>query len=161
MRIMDRMSIPDVLIVGGGVIGLTTAYYLARDGVRVTLVEAGEIGRQASWAGAGILVPGDPARARTPIDQLRARSVALYPELSAALRDETGIDNGYRVCGGVELPEEGHDGRPAHGGVARRRGVGRAAARLGNQRKDRRPRRCMPPAPSICRRWDRCATRGT
>jgi glycine oxidase len=110
MRIMEHMSIPDVLIVGGGVIGLTTAYHLARDGLRVSLVEAGEIGRQASWAGAGILVPGDPDRARTPIDQLRTRSVALYPELSAALREETGIDNGYRVCGGVELPEEGHEG---------------------------------------------------
>ncbi|MGL4551696.1 MAG: glycine oxidase ThiO [Gemmataceae bacterium] len=106
---MNPMSVPDVLIVGGGVIGLTTAYYLARDGVRVTLVEAGEVGRQASWAGAGILTPGDPERARTPADRLRTVSVGLYPGLSAALREETGLDNGYRVCGGVELPDDGQD----------------------------------------------------
>jgi glycine oxidase len=31
----------------------------------------------------------------------------MYPGLSAALREETGLDNGYHVCGGVELPQEG------------------------------------------------------
>ncbi len=102
----------DVLIIGGGVIGLTTAWYLAGEGVRVTLVEQGEIGRQASWAGAGILPPGDPAHARSPIELLRAISVQLYPELSAQLKEQTGVDNGYVVCGGIELPdpdEPGHD----------------------------------------------------
>src|SRR6266487_1077221 len=94
----------DVLIAGGGVIGLTTAWYLAGEGAHVTLVEAGEIGRQASWAGAGILSPADPAHARTPIDLLRAISVQLYPELSAQLKEQTGVDNGYIVCGGIELP---------------------------------------------------------
>jgi glycine oxidase len=77
---MKNMNVPDVLIVGGGVIGLTTAYYLARDGVRVTLVDSGEIGRQASWAGAGILTPGDSAFAQTPMDQLRTHSFKLYPQ---------------------------------------------------------------------------------
>src|SRR5262245_3412159 len=96
---------PDVVIVGGGVIGLTTAWYLAGEGVGVTVVDQGEIGRQASWAGAGIVPPVDLRHARTPIEQLRAHSVRLYPELSRQLRDETGIDNGFVVCGGIELPE--------------------------------------------------------
>src|SRR5262245_54763190 len=95
----------DVLIIGGGVIGLTTAWYLAGEGVRVTLVEQGAVGKQASWAGAGIIPPGDPAHARTPIDLLRAVSSRLYPELSAHLRELTGLDNGYVVCGGIELPD--------------------------------------------------------
>jgi glycine oxidase len=95
----------DVLIIGGGVIGLTTAWYLAGEGVRVTIVEQGVVGRQASWAGAGIIPPADPARAGTPIDQLRALSCRLYPVLSAALREQTGLDNGYVVCGGIELPD--------------------------------------------------------
>lgn len=99
------MSSADVIIVGGGVIGLTTAYYCARAGLRVTLVEAGPLGRQASWAGAGILPPASLEMARTPLDVLRAQSMAEYPGLSAQLRDETGLDNGYRLCGGVELPE--------------------------------------------------------
>jgi glycine oxidase len=101
------MSNPDVVVVGGGVIGLTSAYYLAREGLRVCLVDAGPLGRQASWAGAGILPPASVADAQTPLDHLRARSMAAYPQISAALQEETGIDNGYRRCGGIELPEAG------------------------------------------------------
>jgi glycine oxidase len=100
----------DVLIVGGGVIGLTTAYWLANEGVRVTLVDRADLGQQASWAGAGIIPPGDPQRARSPRNLLRAHSAALYPELSRQLRERTGLDNGYVVCGGLELPESGETG---------------------------------------------------
>jgi glycine oxidase len=93
----------DILIIGGGVIGLTTAWYLAGEGVSVTIVDQGEMGKQSSWAGAGIIPPGDLKHARTPIERLRAHSVALYPDLSAHLRESTGIDNGYVRCGGIEL----------------------------------------------------------
>lgn len=93
----------DVLIIGGGVIGLTTAYFLAREGARVTVVERGEPGQEASWAGAGILPPGNPAKAKTPFDRLRAQSCAMFPGLSAELRERTGIDNGYLRCGGLEF----------------------------------------------------------
>lgn len=93
---------PDVLIVGGGVIGLTTAYNLARDGVRVTVVDRGKVGHEASWAGAGIVPPGNPSLATSPPDQLRAVSSCMMPGLSADLRSQTGIDNGYRRCGGVD-----------------------------------------------------------
>ena len=99
----------DVLIIGGGVIGLSTAYYLAGEGVTVAVLDRSDFGQQASWAGAGIITPCDPAHARTPYDQLRAHSGILYPVLSRQLAEQTGIDNGYRVCGGVELPEPGGD----------------------------------------------------
>jgi glycine oxidase len=94
---------PEVLIVGGGVIGLTTAYFLARERVSVEVVDKGNFGQEASWAGAGILPPGNPDRARSPYDQLRAQSAVLYPTLSAELRDRTGMDNGYVRCGGLEF----------------------------------------------------------
>src|SRR5207245_2870809 len=90
-------------IIGGGVIGLTTAYFLARDGVRVTVVDKGELGREASWAGAGIIPPGNPDRAVHPGDRLRALSSHMYPTLSAELRERTGLDNGYVRCGGLEM----------------------------------------------------------
>jgi len=93
----------DVLVIGGGVIGLTTAYFLARDGVQVTIIDQGELGREASWAGAGIIPPGNFDRAQTALDHLRALSAAMFGPLSAELRERTGIDNGYRLCGGVEL----------------------------------------------------------
>jgi glycine oxidase len=98
---------PDVLILGGGVIGLTTAHFLASEGVRVTVLDKGDLGRQASWAGAGIIPPGNPSQARTPFDLLRAHSSTMYPGLAAQLREQTGIDNGYRVCGGLELANAG------------------------------------------------------
>ena len=99
----------DVLILGGGVIGLTTAYFLAQEGVRVALIDKGDFGREASWAGAGIIPPGDSRRAATPIDRLRSLSSEMYPDLSRRLREQTGIDNGYHVCGGLELVEPGDD----------------------------------------------------
>jgi glycine oxidase len=103
---------PDILIIGGGVIGLTTAWFLGGEGASVLVVEQGEVGRQASWAGAGIIPPGDPARAHSPADLLRAHSSRLYPRLSADLREATGVCNGYVVCGGVELPDPGEPDRP-------------------------------------------------
>jgi glycine oxidase len=94
---------PDVLIIGGGVIGLTTAYFLAREGVRVDVLDKSDFGQEASWAGAGILPPSNPSRARSPFDQLRAHSTVLYPTMTAELRERTGIDNGYLRCGGLEF----------------------------------------------------------
>src|SRR5262245_22007362 len=94
---------PDVLIVGGGVIGLTTAYYLGRAGARVVVLDQGEPGREASWAGAGIIPPGNPERAADPLARLRAVSAAAFPGLTDELREATGLDNGYRRCGGIEF----------------------------------------------------------
>jgi glycine oxidase len=98
---------PDVLIVGGGVIGLTTAYFLARDGVSVGLLDRSVPGTEASWAGAGIVPPGNPQGAVSAYDRLRAASSAAFPALSAELRERTDIDNGYRRCGGIEVFESG------------------------------------------------------
>ena len=54
----DRMSeTQDVVIVGGGVIGLSIAYALARDGITSTVLDRRELGREASWAGAGLIAP--------------------------------------------------------------------------------------------------------
>src|SRR5262245_11114772 len=100
---MKSERAPDVLIVGGGIIGLTTAYFLARAGVRVAVLDKGGLGQESSWAGAGILSPGNPKRAGTALGQMRARGAALFAELSAELREQTGIDNGYQCCGGLEI----------------------------------------------------------
>ncbi len=98
---MDRPA--DVVIIGGGVIGLTTAYALAKEGVRVTVLDRKDFGQEASWAGAGILPPSNPDLAVSPFDRLRAISSVRFPELSADLLERTGIDNGYLRCGGLEF----------------------------------------------------------
>src|SRR5690242_19405541 len=101
---------PDVLVIGGGIIGLTSAYYLAKTGLSVEVLDRGDLGREASWAGAGIVPPGNPDRAATPIDRLRAVGSVRFPDLSSELRELTGIDNGFVRCGGVEFlrPEDGY-----------------------------------------------------
>lgn len=107
---------PDVAILGGGVIGLTTAYFLARAGVAVALYDKGDFGQEASWAGAGILPPGNPMQARTPVARFRALSSQAYEGLSAELRERTGQDNGYLRCGGIEfLSEYGGETDEWHG----------------------------------------------
>ena len=93
----------DVAIIGGGIIGLTSAYFLAKEGASVAVHDRGDLGKEASWAGAGILPPGDPDRAATPADKLRGIGSLRFPEFSSELRELTGIDNGYRRCGGIEF----------------------------------------------------------
>jgi len=93
----------DVIIIGGGVIGLTLAYELTQRKLDVAVYDQGSLGQEASWAGAGIIAPGNPAGAVTAEAQLRAGSAALWPSFSAKLQAETGVDNGFRPCGGLEL----------------------------------------------------------
>lgn len=100
---MSAPAASDFILVGGGVIGLSIAWELAGQGVRVTLLEQGDFGREASWAGAGMLPPGHLAKAVTPEAKLRSLSASLWPEWSATLAEQTGIDNGYRRSGGLRI----------------------------------------------------------
>lgn len=93
----------DVVVVGGGVIGLSIAYGLAREGVSATVLDRGDLGRGASWAGAGMIPPHVERLKTNPTVDLRSWSAILYPEWSKALLEETGIDNGYRRTGGVDV----------------------------------------------------------
>ena len=95
----------DILIIGGGVIGLTTAYRLAEQGVSVTVIDRQQTGREASWAGAGMLPPGDLRFANSPEARLRAYSHQLWDQLSSDLKARSGIDNEYRRCGAIEVCE--------------------------------------------------------
>ncbi len=93
----------DCLIVGGGVIGLSLAWELSGHGMSVQVIDQGEMGKEASWAGAGILPPAKANERSHSIDQLRALSHRLHPEWARRLVDESGIDTGFRRCGGLYL----------------------------------------------------------
>jgi glycine oxidase len=95
---------PDFLILGGGIIGLSTALELARDGARVTVVERGVAGGESSWAGGGILSPLLPWNYTAPVNQLCHLGSALYPDWVADLQSTTGIDPEYWRCGMRVLP---------------------------------------------------------
>jgi glycine oxidase len=98
-----RQSRYDLVICGGGVIGLSIAYYCAKQGWNVLLMDSQKLAQGASWAGAGILPSGASQRALDPLEQLRAMSHRLHPEWARQLREETGIDTEYRRCGGLYL----------------------------------------------------------
>jgi glycine oxidase len=93
----------DLLVCGGGVVGLSICYEALQRGWQVGLIDAGDLGRAASWAGAGILPAGPNGGAVDPLEALRGLSSLLHRRWADALREETGIDTGYRICGGWHL----------------------------------------------------------
>jgi glycine oxidase len=93
----------DCVIIGGGVIGLSIARELAGRGLRVEVL-ARDRGRDtASWAAAGIFPPAPDDATASPGDRLTAWSDALHRRWAEELRDETGIDNELRRCGGLHV----------------------------------------------------------
>src|SRR5215510_542212 len=81
------------VIVGGGVIGLSIARSLALRGAKdICLVERAGLGKEASFAAAGMLAPQAEADSRDEFFDLTCRSRDLYPNFAAELREETGVD---------------------------------------------------------------------
>ena len=69
----------DAIIIGGGIIGLSIAIALRKQGLRVLIVERGEPGREASYAAAGMLA-GSGLEIPVPLRPLAEESARLYPE---------------------------------------------------------------------------------
>lgn len=90
----------DVVVIGGGVIGLSVALELNKRGRKVLVVDRSEPGREASYAAAGMLANGDP---HTPelLLPLATASARLYPEFIHELQDESGISIDYRSQGTI------------------------------------------------------------
>jgi glycine oxidase len=94
-----------VIVLGGGVIGLSIARTLLQRGCRVTVLERDGRHGQASWAGAGILAPGHAQASAHPLDRMAGAGSSLHEQWARELLAETGIDNGFRPCGGVYIAQ--------------------------------------------------------
>jgi len=90
----------DVIIIGGGIIGLSLSIALRKRGARVLVVERGEPGREASYAAAGMLVD---CSLETPLllQPLATASAQMYPEFVHELQDESGVDVDLRDDGTI------------------------------------------------------------
>ena len=95
------MKRPDVVIVGGGIIGCAIAFFLAKSGVQPLILERGQIGGEASSGAAGMLTAQAHTDEPGPLFDLKLASRALYEELANELHDRTGLDIEYRKLGHV------------------------------------------------------------
>lgn len=82
----------DFIVVGGGLSGMLVARELINGGASVALLERGDLGKEASWAGGGILSPLYPWRYPDAVTALSQWSQRHFPELASELAQETGID---------------------------------------------------------------------
>jgi len=100
------MSKFDYIIVGGGIIGMTTARELSMRGASVALFDKGELGKESSWAAGGILSAMRPWAEHPASAELSEHGKALYPEYVASLTEETNIDPEYIRSGLIIIDEE-------------------------------------------------------
>ena len=94
----------DVVVVGGGVVGLGCAWRLAQGGARVAVVERGEPGCGASRVAAGMLAPiGELSFGEPELLELTLEAARLYPGFVAELEAASGLGTGYERLGALHL----------------------------------------------------------
>ncbi|MGI9493484.1 MAG: NAD(P)/FAD-dependent oxidoreductase, partial [Geminicoccaceae bacterium] len=99
-RNADLAGLPehaDIVVIGGGIIGCSTAYHLARDQkADVVLLEQGKLTSGSTWHAAGLV---GQLRSSASITQLLKYSVDLYRRLG----EETGLETGWKMTGCLRL----------------------------------------------------------
>jgi len=111
------------MVIGGGIIGLSAARELARQGWAVTVLEKGEPGQEATHAAAGMLAPRLEYAPGSSLLEAGIESQALYPSFARELEEETGIRVDLRWNGLVAPLAEGEE--PPHATNEARRIRGR------------------------------------
>src|SRR6516225_3638919 len=104
----------DVIIIGGGIIGVSLSRELRKQGTSVLVVERGEPGREASYAAGGMLANcGD----ETPgvLQTLATASAEIYPEFVHELEDESGEQVDLRSQGTFLFLQSGHSSKKIKG----------------------------------------------
>ena len=87
---------PDAAIIGGGIVGAATAYYLGEAGISTVVIERDAVGSHASGHAYGGLSAMAGPGVHGPTQELSRLSVRLYRELAGTLPDETGVNIEYR-----------------------------------------------------------------
>jgi glycine oxidase len=102
----------DVIIIGGGIIGLSLSIALRKRGATVLVVERGEPGREASHAAGGMLVDC-PLETPSVLQPLATASARMYPEFAHELEVESGMKVDLRDQGTILFLSPQHAERDA------------------------------------------------
>jgi len=121
---------PDVVVVGGGVIGLAIAWRAAQAGMAVTVCDP-RPGGGASWAAAGMLAPvSEAVYGEEALLALNLDSARRWPAFAAQLAEASGLDPGYLQCGTVIVARDADDRAALDDLIAFQRGLGLEAELL-------------------------------
>ncbi|HUM14487.1 MAG TPA: FAD-dependent oxidoreductase [Candidatus Nitrosotalea sp.] len=111
---MVGVSSSGVVIVGGGIAGVVTAYYLAKAGVASVVVERDAIGSHASGFAYGGLSPVTGAGIPGPLAEVAQAGMRLHRELAETVVEEAGIDVEFRVRSSLALAFTEAEARRLH-----------------------------------------------
>jgi len=128
-----RNGSSDVLVIGGGAIGLSIAWRARRRGLSVTVLERGALGGGTSRVAAGMLAPVAEAEfgeAGRRLLDLGLRSAALWPPFAAELEDASGVELGLLRTGTLVLARDGDEARELQRQISFRESLGLATRRL-------------------------------
>jgi glycine oxidase len=103
-----RSSTSDVLVVGGGIIGLVTAWRAAQRGFATALVDPDPGGGAAQVAAGMLAAVTELHYGEQTLLGLNLASARRYPEFAAELTEATGLDLGYRECGALDADDRAH-----------------------------------------------------
>jgi glycine oxidase len=129
----ERTRPTEVVIVGGGIIGLAVAWRARSQGLSVTVLERGEIGKGTSYVAAGMLAPvtevefGDAGQA---VLELGLRSAAIWPEFAAELERASGEQVGLLRTGTLVVARDEDQARELERQIALRESLGLRTSRL-------------------------------
>lgn len=138
---MTRSPGVDVVVIGGGVIGMSIAWQIARRGPEVMVVDDAHEAR-ASWAGAGMLAPvSEVSYGEQALLALSLSSAEMYPQFVADLEAVSGVDVGFRRCGSLLIAVDGDDDVELSALFELQRRLGQVSERV-----DRRAARALEPA---------------
>jgi glycine oxidase len=133
----------DMLVIGGGVIGLSLAWRARERGMSVTVLERDTLGSGTSQVAAGMLAPVAEAEfgeAGRRVLELGLRSAELWPSFAEQLQAASGVDVGLLRTGTLMLARDEDEARELDRQVAFREGLGLATSRLrGSEAREREP----------------------
>src|SRR5690625_565530 len=117
----------DVIIVGGGVIGSSIAFYLSEQGKKVLILEKDKLASKASSAAAGMIGAQSELENNDALFQLACKSREMFPNLAQKLKSLSGIDIDFVTNGILKIAETNEDVSSLQSNTSTHQGHGQEA----------------------------------